>query len=443
MSHRIVGVEPGSIAAQLGVREGDRLKSINGEIVYDFLDYQALTASERVSLLLTRGGDELEFEFEKDEYEPLGLEFESPMMSSVRWCCNRCLFCFVDQLPCHVRQTMRVKDDDWRMSLMMGNYVTLTNVSDRELERIVRRHASPLYISVHATDGPLRARLLGQPRGEKLMDQLRTLAAGGIQFHTQAVLCPGLNDGPVLEGTIRELAALHPAALSLALVPVGLTEHREGLTDLRKYTRDEAAAVLDLADRWREKLFRKIGTRFVFPSDEFYLAAGREVPGDETYEEYGQIDDGVGMLRLLQTEFEEAYEELPPARRTRTAKARRLAIATGQSAGPFLEALMEQHPVAGADVRVYALENRFFGSTVTVAGLITGGDLVAQMRSKDCEAILITECMLRDEGDCFLDDMTLAEAQRQLGRPIIPVGRRGEDLLNAILTQAMEDTRHG
>ena len=436
MSHSITGVEPGSIAAQLGIRTGDRLKSINGEIVYDFLDYQALSASEKIDLLLLRGDEALEYEFEKDEYEPLGLEFASPMMSSVRWCCNKCLFCFVDQLPGHVRETMRVKDDDWRMSLMMGNYVTLTNVSDRELRRIIRRHASPLYISVHATNGPLRARLLGQPRGEKLMAQLKALAAGGIRFHTQAVLCPGLNDGDVLEATIRELAALMPAALSLALVPVGLTGHREGLTPLRKYTREEAAAVLDIADRWREQLYRETGTRFVFPSDEFYLAAGREVPADECYEDYGQIDDGVGMLRLLQTEFEEAWEELPPAHRRRTPDARRIAIATGMSAGPFLEALMEQHPVAGADVRVYALENRFFGSSVTVAGLITGGDLVDQMRDRDAEVILITECMLRDEGDCFLDDMTLAEAQERLGRPVVPVGRRGEDLLDAILAQA-------
>ena len=436
MSHRITGVEPGSIAAQLGVRTGDRLKAINGEIVYDFLDYQALSASEKIDLLLTRGEEELEFEFEKDEYEPLGLEFESPMMSSVRWCCNKCLFCFVDQLPGHVRETMRVKDDDWRMSLMMGNYVTLTNVSDRELDRIVRRHASPLYISVHCTDGPLRARLLGQPRGEKLMAQLRTLAAGGIQFHTQAVLCPGLNDGDVLETTIRELAGLMPAALSLALVPVGLTEHREGLSALRKYTPEEAAAVLDIAEKWREKLYKEEGTRFVFPSDEFYLAAGRDVPPDESYEDYGQIDDGVGMLRLLQSEFEEAYDELPPERRQRTPGAKKLAIATGKSAGPFLETLMETHPVAGADVSVYALENHFFGSTVTVAGLITGGDLVSQMKDRDADAVLITECMLRDEGDCFLDDMTLAEAQEKLGRPIIPVGRRGEDLLDAILARA-------
>ena len=197
--------------------------------------------------------------------------------------------------------------------------------------------------------------------------------------------------------------------------------------------------MLDIAERWRNELYEKIGTRFVFPSDEFYLAAGREVPSDESYEDYGQIDDGVGMLRLLQTEFEESWEELPPARRVHTPGGRRIAIATGVSAGPFLEALMEQHPVAGADVRVYTLENHFFGSTVTVAGLITGGDLVAQMQDTDADVVLITECMLRDEGDRFLDDMTLAEAQERLGRPIIPVGRRGEDLLNAILSQAMED----
>ena len=439
MSHNIIWVEPGSIAAQLHLRAGDKLKAINGEIVRDFIDYQALSACEKLTLSILRGDEELEYEFEKDEYEPLGLEFENPAMCSVRCCANKCMFCFVDQLPEHVRPSMLVKDDDWRMSLMMGNYVTLTNVSDRELERIVRRKASPLYISVHAVDGPLRAKLLGQPRGDKLLHQLQTLADGGIQFHTQAVLCPGINDGPVLDETIRVLSDLSPAALSLALVPVGLTQHRQGLAELRKYTREEACAVLDLAEKWRERLFGKIGTRFVFPSDEFYLAAGREVPSDESYEDYGQIDDGVGMIRLLQTEFEEAYADLPAESRRRTPGGKKLAIATGVSAAPFLESLMQKHPVAGADVRVYALQNHFFGSTVTVAGLITGGDLVRQMQGREADAVLITECMLRSEGDRFLDDMTLEEAQLQLGRPIIPVGRRGEDLLNAILAQTGED----
>ena len=260
MAHIITSVDPGSPAAKAGLRAGDALVRLNGQDVVDFLDYQALSAEHRVCVEAVRNGEARAFRVVKDEYEPLGLNFDSPMMSRVRMCCNRCLFCFVDQLPANVRESMRVKDDDWRMSLMMGSYVTLTNVSDRELERIIARHASPLYISVHAVDPELRVKLLGTPRAAKLMDQLKRLAAGGIEFHCQAVLCPGINDGAALEETIRVLSDL-PGALSLALVPVGLTNHRDGLADLRKYTRAEAAAVLEMSDVWRERLLREKSPR--------------------------------------------------------------------------------------------------------------------------------------------------------------------------------------
>ena len=435
MSHLIVSVDPNSPAARAGLRAGDRLSRINGVVIIDFIDYQALSAQRRLTVQATRDGNPLEFSVRKQEYAPLGLNFAAPMMSGTRLCCNRCLFCFVDQLPENVRESMRVKDDDWRMSLMMGNYVTLTNVSDVELRRIIERHCSPLYISVHCTDPDLRAHVLGTPRARRLMDQLKTLSEGGVEFHCQCVLCPGLNDGPALERTIRELAAL-PGARSLALVPVGLTGHREGLTDLRVYTPEEARAVLEIARRWRERLLCERGTRFVFPSDEFYLQAGSPLPSDEEYEDYGQIDDGVGLLRLLETEFREAWLELPPEMRRSTPDGAKLAVACGRSAGDFLHRMLQDYPVAGANISVYALENHFFGSTVTVSGLITGGDLTAQMAGVDCEVVLITECMLRSEGDRFLDDMTLEEACRRLGKPVVPVGRRGEDLLDAILAHS-------
>ena len=299
MSHLIVSVDPGSPAARAGIRGGDRLARINGANIVDFIDYQALSAQRRLTVRVLRSGEAMDFAVRKDEYAPLGLNFETPMMSGTRLCCNKCLFCFVDQLPDSARDTMRVKDDDWRMSLMMGSYVTLTNVSDRELQRIIDRHCSPLYISVHCTDPDLRTHLLGTPRARRLMDQLNKLSGGGVEFHCQCVLCPGINDGPALDRTIRELSAI-PGARSLALVPVGLTGHREGLSALRVYRPEEARAVVDLAEAWRERLLAERGTRFVFPSDEFYLQADRPIPPDEAYEGYEQIDDGVGLLRLLE-----------------------------------------------------------------------------------------------------------------------------------------------
>ncbi len=432
MAQRIVSVDEGSPAFWAGIRKGDELLRIGGETVVDLLDYEALSAEARVRLLVRRGGEEREYDLEKGEYEPLGLNFAQPLMSGMRLCCNRCLFCFVDQLPKNARPSLRLKDDDWRMSLMMGNYVTLTNVSDRELERIVRRHASPLYISVHAMEPGLRSRILGTPRGARLPGQLKTLAEGGIEFHAQAVLCPGLNDGPALEDTIQKLAAMHPAARSLALVPVGLTGCREGLAPLHKYTREEARNVLDIADRWRERLLREVGTRFVFPSDEFYLAAGLPLPEDGEYEGYEQIDDGVGMLRLLKTEFDEAYADLP-AEKKRPGGGKKLLAACGVSAAPFLREMFASRPLTGVSVDVRALENGFFGSPVTVSGLLTGGDLVRGLRGEEGAAVLITECMLRDGEQVFLDDMTLEEVSRALGKPVIPVGRRGDEVLSAIL----------
>ena len=400
MAHRIVSVDPGSPAEKAGVRVDDRLVGIDGKTVVDFLDYQEFSAERRLTLNLRRGEQKIDLKVKKGEYESLGLNFQLPMMSPVRMCLNHCLFCFVDQLPAHVRDTMRVKDDDWRMSLMMGNYVTLTNITERELDRIIARHASPLYVSVHAMDPDLREKLLQTPRARMLVDQLQKLSDNGIEFHCQAVLCPGLNDGDALEDTIRRLTAL-PGALSLALVPVGLTDHREGLYPLRKYNRDEARRVIEQANVWRERLLTERGTRFVFPSDEFYLQAGMEVPADDEYEDYGP--------------------------------GRKIAIACGVSAGAFLKKLTEEHPIAGAEIEVIPVENRFFGPSVTVSGLVTGGDLIRRLAGVECECVLITECMLRNEGDKFLDDRPIEEVSAALGKPIYPVGRRGDELLDAIL----------
>ncbi len=429
MPHTIIAVEPGSIAEQLELRAGDRLVSINGRQVIDWIDYQAFTSEESITLVVERDGEETEYSLEKDDWEPLGLTFDSQLMSGVRECVNKCIFCFVDQLPACARESLRVKDDDWRLSLMMGNFVTLTNVSESELRRIVERHASPLYISVHTTDMKLRAYMLGTERGALLMKQLNRLKEGDIQFHAQAVLCPGINDGPQMEKTIADLAALYPACQSLALVPVGLTDHREGLCGLRKYTRDEARAVLDAAEKWQKKLLKKYGTNFVFPADEFYLAAKRPVPPDEFYEDYAQIENGIGMMRLLETELEEAWEEAD----LESARPGRLIVVTGVSVAPFMKSLMKRFRIPGVEVEVVPIENGFFGPSVTVTGLLTGSDLIRGLAGRSADRVLITECMLRDQEDVFLDDMTLDEVQEKVGIPFVKVGRRGDELLDAMM----------
>lgn len=433
MAHVIKTVEPDSIAFQLGIKAGDELVSINGENIIDFVDYQALCSAEKMNLLIRSCGVETEYEFEKDDYEPLGLEFCDDMLGNTRLCANNCKFCFVDQLPCGVRDTMKVKDDDWRLSLMMGNYVTLTNVTDAELDRIIKRHASPLYISVHATDNNLRRDLLRTPVECDIMSQLHKLADGGIQFHAQAVVCPGINDGEVLEKTIDDLAAMYPACLSLAVVPVGLTSYREGLSAIKPFTKESASILLDMTDKKRRVFRRDLDTSFVYPSDEMYILAGREFPPDSEYEDYAQIDNGVGLCRMLETDFDDAYFDLPAKYKKSGRSGKSICIATGVSAKSFMEKLMQDHPVTGVNVKVCAVENTFFGPSVTVSGLVTGGDLVKRMKKEKYDAILITECMLRSEGDKFLDDMTLKEASSLLNTKIIPVGRSGQDLLNALL----------
>jgi len=429
MPHTITAVLPDSIAQQLEIVPGDALVSINGETVVDWIDYEAFCCTEQMTLVIRRGEEEIEYELEKDEYEPLGLQFETQLMSPLRSCANKCMFCFVDQLPENVRPSLRVKDDDWRMSLMMGSFVTLTNVSDKELDRIIARQASPLYISVHATDPKLRAQLLGTPLASKIMSQLNKLKNAGLSFHAQAVLCPGINDGEQLKKTVEQLAALYPACQSLALVPVGLTGHREGLCELRKFTKAEARAVVDSVAKWQEKYLKKFDTSFVSASDEFYVAAGVRIPADERYEDYPQIENGVGLMRLLETEMEYAYEDADLS----SARPARIIDACGVSVAPFMKSLFRRFEIPGVEVEVVPIENHFFGPSVTVSGLLTGSDLIRELKGVDADRILITECMLREFEDVFLDDMPLSEVEKEIGVPIVKVGRRGEDLLNALM----------
>ncbi len=427
MGHIIKGVPEGSLGAELGLTAGDELIRINCEEVIDLIDYQALIACDDMTLTYVHNGEEMEVSCEKEEWEELGVEFADDMLVT-RVCKNHCVFCFIDQMPKGCRKSLYVKDDDWRMSLMMGNFVTLTNVDDKELDRIIRRHASPLYISIHATDGEVRKKLMRNPNAGKIMQQLKALAKAGIEFHGQVVLCPDLNDKDVLEKTIADMVAMYPAAQSLAIVPVGLTGHREGLYPMRPFTQDEADDVVRTVQRWQKKCYKELGTRFVYASDEFYCLADRKMPKEESYEDFAQIENGVGLFAQLKGEFDDAISEMEESE-----EKKHFVIATGVSAAPLLHEMITAHPFKNLKLDIIPIESEFFGGAVTVTGLTTGSDLVRELKGIQCDSILIPENMLRAEQDLFLDDMSIDEAREAIGAPIHVIENNGAALAEVLL----------
>ncbi len=413
MLHRIIEVRPRSIAMRHGIRPGDMIETINGEALIDDIDYQALTMRPRVVLgLVNEQGERRRVTIIKSAQAPLGLCLDESIALKPRVCRNKCVFCFIDQMPKGMRRTLYVKDDDWRLSLMMGNFVTLTNVDDAEFDRILRRRASPLYISVHAIDPDIRAKMMGNPNARNILERLTRLRQAGIHFHCQIVLCPRLNDGAVLDETLQTLSSLYPGAQSAALVPVGLTKCREGLAQLRNYDAEGAKKVLAQAERWQEKLLATLGTRFVFPSDEFYCKTGQPLPTEEAYEGFPQIENGVGLLK----KFENALAERAQIGRERgeTGQRRRVLIACGTSVAQTMCGWAECFGPSGPTVTVKPIINRFFGETVTVTGLLTGGDLKEQLADVQADEILLCANTLRSEGDLFLDDMPLTELRAAL-----------------------------
>lgn len=430
MSQRIVSVFPGSLAARHGIKEGETLISINRTPVLDLVDYQFLTARASLDMLIQdEQGAERIVHIRKRTEDPLGITLESSLMSCPKTCANHCMFCFIEQMPPGMRPSLYVRDDDWRLSLMAGNFVTLTNLPSKEMERMIERKASPLYISVHTTNGELRKRMLSHVHADRIMEHLRRFADNGMSFHCQIVLCPGINDGEELDRSLSDLASLAPHALTCALVPVGLTKYREHLAPLRPYTKEEAAQVIHQAEAFQQIMLQKHGTRFVFPSDEFYQISGLPLPDVDSYEDFPQFENGVGLLARLKDEFETALRLDPD---NGSAVPRRVIMATGTSVAPFMQELVSSHPVSGVQITVKPIVNRFFGETVTVSGLITGQDLVAQLRGEEADEILITQCMLREGEDIFLDDMTLEQAQSALGIRITPVPDDGAELLYAL-----------
>ena len=433
MSNVIQSVDVGSPAEQAGIQPGDRLLTVNGNQIIDVLDYQYYTYDRKLRLVLetTEGRIRLA-RVRKGEGEDLGLNFETYLMDKAKSCANHCIFCFVDQLPKGLRSTLYFKDDDARLSFLMGNYITLTNLTQRELQRIIDLKISPLNLSIHSTDPQLRNFLLGNPRGGETLQWVERFAAAGIQMNCQVVACPGINDGPALDRTMAELARLYPAVTSVSIVPVGLTQFREGLYPLRPYTREQADAVVRQVESYGSVCKETLGSVIFFCSDEFYLIAGRDLPEDLYYEGYPQLENGVGMLRLLMTELEDAILD----HQDRNLAPAPFSIATGRSAAPFLRQCVQwvRDIWPSAEGTVYPIENDFFGRTIVVAGLVTGRDLIRQLKGKNLGSrLLVPVNMLRHGADVFLDDVTLEQASEALGVPLVPVNQDGRALLSAML----------
>ena len=430
MAFRIAAVKPGGLAARHGLRAGDAIEQINGEPLLDQVDYEALTARSRVRLtILKPDGERREVTIIKPRDALLGLDMEKAMTEMrPMQCRNHCVFCFIDQMPPNMRETLYVKDDDWRFSLMMGNYITLTNLSDAEFDRLVRRKASPLYISVHAMDPEVRVRMMLNPHAARLPERLARLREAGLKFHCQVVLCPGINDGAVLDDTLEKLMGFLPSAQSAALVPVGLTRFRDGLAKLQDYDAEGARSLLRQAERWQERFMEKAETRFVFPSDEFFCRADEPLPDEDWYEGYPQIENGVGLLRQFEEALKARWEQGVAA--GETGAERRVTILCGTSVAPSMRRWVERYAPPGPKVTVQPVVNRFFGETITVSGLLTGQDLMAAAEQADADELLISASCLRSEGDLFLDDMPLTALTDRFRITLI---RGGASLYEALL----------
>lgn len=426
-------VEHGSPAAKAGVRVGETLTHINGKPIVDVLDYKFYSYDTKLELTLRAPDNTFRnVKVRKYEGQDLGLEFETYLMDRARSCANGCIFCFVDQMPPGMRQSLYFKDDDARLSFLMGNYLTLTNLSEREVQRIIDLRISPINVSVHTTDPELRVEMLKNRRAGESIDIMRRFARHHITMNCQIVSCPGINDGPALERTLNDLAEMFPAVNSISVVPVGVTKYREGLYPLRPYTGEEAAALISQVEKFAQRHLDKQGTRLVWCSDEFYLLAGRELPEEAYFEDFTQLDNGVGMLRLLTEEFRRGLDLMEPEEMEGAGP---FAIATGVSAAPFLAKLidMAREKCGKIEGEVHAIRNDFFGHTITVAGLVTGQDLIAQLRDKKLpRRLLIPANMLRSGERVFLDDVSVDDVERELGVQVIPVAQDGYELLDAM-----------
>lgn len=449
MKGHIVGkVLPGSIAEELGIEKGDRLLGIrsmeedeNFVEIEDIFDYQYLIQDTAIEILIEKpDGEEWLLEVDKEADDDLGMEFENGLMDEYRHCRNQCVFCFIDQMPPGMRETLYFKDDDSRLSFLQGNYVTLTNMSDYDIERICKYHLSPINISFHTMNPQLRCQMLNNRFAGEALKKVDKLYAAGICMNGQIVLCKGLNDGKELEYSIEQLMKYIPHLESVSVVPVGLTKYREGLYPLEAFTKEEAASVIDIIEKYQRLCASQYGIHFIHASDEWYLLAGREMPEEQRYDGYLQLENGVGMLRLLMDEFEEAMRQQEEVNERQSEidniKSCELSIATGRLAGPYIQRMadrmMEVYP--GLDIHVYSIRNDFFGEQITVSGLITGQDLLAQLKDRPLgRCLFLPENILRSGEDIFLDDFRVGDLEKALQVPINIVKSSGYDFVNEIV----------
>ncbi len=430
--HVISRVLPGSIGEELELEPGDVLVSINGQQVEDVFDYRYLMNDEVVELLIRKkNGEEWELEVEKDYEDDLGVEFENSLMDDYRSCSNHCIFCFIDQMPPNMRETLYFKDDDSRLSFLQGNYVTLTNMSEYDLDRIIKFHLSPINVSFQTMNPELRCKMLHNRFAGDALKKVDKLYQGGVIMNGQIVLCKGVNDRDELEYSLEKLSEYAPVLQSVSVVPVGLSKYRDGLYPLEPFDREDAEYLIEQVERWQKIMMERHGIHFIHASDEWYILAGKKLPEETRYDGYLQLENGVGMMRLLETEVKERLAGLEGDNREFTAS-----VATGKLAAPFIQQYMKliQEKFPNIKVNVYTIRNDFFGERITVSGLITGADLREQLKDRELgEKVLIPCNMLRSGEDVFLDDLTVDDIREALGTELVVVDEPGADLVDCVI----------
>ena len=428
-------VEEGSIAEAVGIKAGDKLVKINGHIFRDILEYRYLISEYEVTLEIEKENGTIEIVTVENDYEDKGITFCEELIDTAQSCTNKCIFCFIDQLPRGMRETVYFKDDDTRLSFLQGNYVTLTNMSDEEIDRLIAMRVSPINISVHTTNPELRCKMLNNRFAGKCFDIMKKFAENRITMNCQVVLCPDINDGDELNATLKDLASLYPYVNSVSVVPVGLTRYRDGLHPLKQFDGEMSKKVIEQVTQIQDKLLKELDTRLVYLSDEFYINAAMPIPEVQSYEGFPQIENGVGLVASLREEFDMAIGYVK-----KSSKKRRVVIATGELVAPYItDMAKEVEEKSGVEVRVYPIKNNFFGGGVNVSGLVCGCDIIDQMRGKtDADVMLIPDVMLRDNDEIFLDDVTLNEVKKELNIEVQSVLNDGYDFIEKIIGEELE-----